>query len=77
MTNIQDQKTAQENMKNQAERDSLSGVYNHATYERLCTELADKVDNGLLYLMVDIDSFKQINDTRGHHAGDQVIQHVG
>ena len=77
MVNIQDQKAAQENMKNQAERDSLSGVYNHATYERLCTELADRVDNGLLYLMVDIDNFKQINDTCGHHAGDKIIQHVG
>jgi len=77
MVNIQEQKAAQDNMKNQAERDSLSGVYNHATYEKLCTELADRVDNGLLYLMVDIDNFKQINDTCGHHAGDQVIQHVG
>lgn len=77
MTNIQEQKAAQENMKNQAERDSLSGIYNHATYERICTELADKVENGLLYIMVDIDSFKAINDTRGHHAGDKIIQHVG
>lgn len=77
MSNIQEQKVAQENMKNQAERDSLSGVYNHATYEKLCTELADRVDDGLLYLMVDIDNFKQINDTKGHHAGDKIIQLVG
>lgn len=77
MKNVNEQKIAQENMKNQAERDSLSGVYNHATYEKLCAELADRVDDGLLYLMVDIDNFKQINDTCGHHAGDQIIQHVG
>lgn len=77
MVNIQEQKTAQENMKNQAERDLLSGVYNHATYERVCTELADKVSNGLVYAMVDIDNFKQLNDSKGHHAGDQIIQHVG
>ncbi|MBP3677987.1 MAG: GGDEF domain-containing protein, partial [Agathobacter sp.] len=77
MSNIQEQKLAQENMRNQAERDLLSGVYNHATYERVCAELADRTDNGLLYLMVDIDSFKQINDTHGHHAGDQIIQFVG
>ena len=44
MVNIQQQKTAQESMKNQAERDMLSGVYNHATYERLCTDLAERVD---------------------------------
>lgn len=77
MVNIQEQKNAQENMKNQVERDSLSGVYNHATYEKLCSELADRVDDGLLYLMVDIDNFKQLNDTCGHHAGDKVVQHVG
>lgn len=77
MTNIQEQKMHQEKMKSQAERDLLSGVYNHATYEHVCTELADRVDNGLVYAMIDIDSFKQLNDTRGHHAGDQIIQHVG
>lgn len=77
MVNIQMQKEAQDTMKSQAERDSLSGVYNHATYERLCRELADKCSDGLLYVMIDIDNFKQINDNRGHHAGDQVIAHVG
>lgn len=77
MVNIQEQKEAHESMQNKAERDSLSGVYNHATYERLCTELADKSEGGLLYVMVDIDNFKLINDMRGHHAGDQVIQFVG
>lgn len=77
MVNIQVQKDAQESMKKQAEHDSLSGVYNHATYEKLCTELADKVDDGLLYMMVDIDNFKQINDINGHHAGDAVIEQVG
>ena len=77
MVNIQEQKDAQESMQNKAERDSLSGVYNHATYEHLCTELADKSEGGLVYVMVDLDNFKQINDTRGHHAGDQVIQFVG
>ena len=77
MRNIQFEKEAQAAMKNQAERDSLSGVYNHATYEHLCSELAEKSSDGLMFVMVDIDNFKQINDTRGHHAGDKIIQHVG
>ena len=77
MVNIHAQKEAQEMMKSQTERDALSGVFNHATYERLCKELADKCSDGLLYIMVDIDNFKQINDNRGHHEGDKVIAHVG
>ena len=77
MENVHEQKMMQSNMKNQAERDSLSGVYNHATYEKLCTELADRVSDGLLYVMIDVDNFKQVNDNCGHHAGDNIIQHVG
>lgn len=77
MVNIQTQKEAQEAMQNQAERDSLSGVYNHATYEHLVKGIAEKNDDGLVFVMIDIDNFKQLNDTRGHGAGDAIIQHVG
>lgn len=77
MVNIQDAKTKQKSMQKQAERDSLSGVYNHATYEQICTELANKEDDGILYVMVDIDNFKWVNDKKGHHQGDLIIQHVG
>lgn len=77
MQSIQTEKDAQDVMRNKAEKDSLSGVYNHATYEHLCSEIAEKNASGIMFVMVDIDDFKQINDTHGHHAGDQVIQHVG
>ena len=77
MINIQRHKDAHSSMQNQAQRDSLSGVYNHAAYEHLCSELADRYADGLVYMMIDIDEFKSINDTRGHHAGDEIIQFVG
>ena len=77
MQSIQTEREAQDVMRNKAEKDSLSGVYNHATYEHLCSEIAEKNASGIMFVMVDIDDFKQINDTHGHHAGDQVIQHVG
>lgn len=77
MVNVQMQKEAQEAMQNQAERDSLSGVYNHATYEHIVKELAEKTEDGLVFVMIDIDNFKHLNDTKGHGAGDAIIQHVG
>ena len=77
MKNVQLEREAENTMRSKAERDSLSGVYNHATYEQLCTELAEKNTSGLLFVMVDIDNFKQLNDSRGHHVGDQVVQHLG
>lgn len=77
MKNIQVEREAQAIMRNKAEKDSLSGIYNHVTYENLCSDLAEKNATDLMFIMVDIDNFKQINDTAGHHAGDKVIQHVG
>lgn len=60
-------------------RDPLTGAYNRRHFdERLREELAyalrHRSDLGVV--MLDIDHFKQVNDTRGHQAGDAVIRHV-
>ncbi len=58
-------------------RDSLTGLYNHAsTREMLQRELARARRNGtpLSFAMLDIDHFKQVNDTHGHGVGDEVIK---
>lgn len=77
LVNVHEQKLAQDLMRLEAERDSLSGVYNHKTYEKMCNEIAAKYDDGLMFMMIDLDDFKQINDHYGHHVGDRVIRHVG
>ncbi len=58
-------------------RDSLTGLYNHSsTKEMLQRELARARRNNtpLSFVMLDIDHFKQVNDTHGHAVGDEVIK---
>ena len=62
-----------------ASRDSLTGVYNRRAFlERLEQERirADRTGKTLSLLLLDIDSFKRINDTWGHPVGDEVIRSV-
>jgi len=58
-------------------RDSLTGLLNHtAIKDQLDREVAQTKRRGtpLSFAMVDIDHFKQVNDTYGHPAGDRVIK---
>lgn len=60
-------------------RDSLTGLLNHTSFkERLRAEVARaKRQNKLMSVaMIDIDHFKNVNDTYGHPAGDRVIKNL-
>ncbi len=57
--------------------DPLTGLYNRRFAEqRLATEVARSERRGhpLTVLTLDLNNFKEINDTYGHPAGDQVLQ---
>lgn len=57
--------------------DGLTGVLNRRAWLlQADTELANSIRHGspLAVLMIDIDYFKQINDSRGHEAGDRALQ---
>ncbi len=59
--------------------DPLTGVYNRAFYDRQVTleiERANRTNQKLGLLVMDIDDFKAINDQFGHRAGDQVLAQV-
>lgn len=68
---------AREILKRQAAYDSLTGLLNHGEILRILkNELAkaDREGNSVGLIMADIDSFKKINDTYGHMAGDVVLR---
>jgi len=59
--------------------DSLTGLLNHTSIlSVLDTEIsrADREQANLSYAMIDIDFFKSINDSYGHHMGDMVIKSI-
>jgi len=63
-----------------ATHDSLTGLPNRRTFEaQMTNELARCRRDGshLSLAMLDIDSFKRINDTFGHQAGDMVLELAG
>jgi diguanylate cyclase (GGDEF)-like protein len=61
-----------------AERDELTGLFNRrALLERINTRMQQQSRlEEIAILVADLDGFKDINDTYGHHVGDRVIQDV-
>ena len=60
---------------NLAHRDGLTGLPNRAVLLSRIGECADAYDS-IAILMLDLDGFKNVNDTLGHKAGDLVLREV-
>jgi diguanylate cyclase (GGDEF)-like protein len=61
----------------QAVRDSLTGLYNRRFFDAALAkniEAARRYGRELSLVLFDLDNFKQINDTCGHQAGDEVLK---
>ncbi len=59
--------------------DGLTSLFNRQYFKEVLNQsiaAAKRYDNDISMLFIDIDDFKQINDTHGHSAGDEVIQLV-
>jgi diguanylate cyclase (GGDEF)-like protein len=59
-----------------AYRDPLTALPNRRAFEDRMIELSRHGEEGAL-LVVDVDEFKEINDTQGHDAGDALLRRLG
>lgn len=76
---ITKQKLLELQLKEYAERDSLTSLYNRRYFEeQLKQEMSQALQQFtyLSLLYIDVDNFKEINDTYGHPAGDQVLKQL-
>ena len=63
----------QQNLEYQTQIDPLTGLFNRRAFERKIAEefeRAKRYNHPVSVLLLDIDNFKNINDTYGHHGGD-------
>ncbi|HWP56610.1 MAG TPA: diguanylate cyclase [Candidatus Acidoferrales bacterium] len=69
----------QQHLEHQALVDSLTGLFNRRAFEKKMEEefeRAQRYHHHLSLLMLDVDNFKKINDTYGHHWGDEVLKKI-
>lgn len=65
------------NLNTKADIDLLTGIYNKITYAEKCREtMQENININYSFWIIDIDNFKNVNDTKGHAFGDSVISGV-
>ena len=62
-------------VKREAMKDSLTGLYNRGYAEKYVQMYLNKKDK-CAYIMIDLDNFKEVNDTYGHIAGDYALKNI-
>ena len=79
-TDVSERVRAEEALRHQTLHDPLTDLPNRTLLlARMAEALpqAEQVEGGMALLMLDIDRFKDINDTFGHQLGDSVLQQIG
>lgn len=76
LCDVTDRREAEQRLARMARYDTLSGLANRDLFnETLDTALAGQLKNQRIALLfIDVDHFKSVNDTLGHHIGDELIR---
>ena len=77
-TYITENKQLNEKISYQASHDVLTGLVNRREFERRLEQLISRSEDGVPHSIfyLDLDEFKIVNDTCGHHAGDELLRQV-
>jgi diguanylate cyclase (GGDEF)-like protein len=70
-------KRLMEHLRENSMRDAMTGLYNRRFLEEYASQMvatSQRRQSPFSVLMLDLDYFKQVNDTHGHEAGDKVIR---
>ena len=67
--------TEEKNTKYQADHDFLTGLLNRGSFEQILTSI-DTTKNNFALIIMDVDKFKDVNDTYGHEIGDKILKKV-
>ena len=71
----QENLVAQKLIRHEAEHDALTDALNRGAFDKILS-IYEQGDSRFAMIMVDVDVFKQVNDTYGHSVGDKILVKV-
>ncbi len=71
---LREKRRAEEQLQYMSSHDTLTGVYNHAYFSEEMARVTRGRRFPMSIIMADLDRLKAINDSRGHAAGDRLLQ---
>lgn len=76
LSDIDTQKRTLQSVKEYAQKDSLTGLYNKGITEHHIRTYIEQDGSPAALIVIDIDNFKQVNDTLGHLYGDTALKEI-
>lgn len=72
---FEENRETQKLIRHQAEHDALTDALNRGSFEKLL-QIHEDGEKTFALVLIDVDTFKEVNDTYGHAAGDMILKKV-